>query len=264
MAGLTAKQNFMETSLDSLARKLNQDLVKIEKMGGEREDLQPIVEKMVAGVIVKLHEKLVESFPKASISYQNTTMFTPEEDADGSKFIIVPMGGLKHLNHGHDAAFIAMGFIDKNDVMQDAIVYNPFTDQRFFASNGGGAFSAESRLRISNRKESCDYVIYSNKKLADEKLFNKVADLAIEQVKTNQALRLTDASLLDLMLVLGGKKDAFVGTGLTMHEALIAKLFAKEAGAIITGFKAEDVTDKTTSIIVANSKLHAAVLAKLK
>lgn len=263
MAAITPKQNFMESCLDQLARRLNQDLVKMEKMTGEREDFQPVVEKMVANVIVGLHEKLIESFPKSAILFQNTTEYKPE-DFDGTKFIIIPMGGLKHINHCHDEAFIAMAFVDGKGVVQDAVVYNPFTDKRFYASNSDGAFSMESRLRVSNRKESCDYVVYANKKLADAKVFNKLADVVTEQFKTNQMITLTDASLLDLMLVLGGKKDVFIGTGLTMQEVLIAKLFAQESGATATGLKSEEIKENTSSIIVTNSKLHASVLAKLK
>lgn len=263
MAAITPKQNFMESCVDQLVRKLNQDLVKMEKMSGEREDFQPVVEKMLAGVIVKLHEKLIESFPKSGILFQNTTAYQPE-DFDGSNFVIIPLGGLKHVNHCHDEAFIAMAFMDGNGVMQDALVFNPFTDKKFFASRNNGAFSDSARLRVSNRKESCDYVIYANKKLADPKLFKKVIDIVVEQIESNQMVTLTDASLLDLMLVLGGKKDAFVATGLTMQEALIAKLFAQESGAIVTGFKSEEVTEKTTDIIVTNSKLHANILAKFK
>lgn len=263
MAGLTPKQNFMETCLDQLAKRLNQDLVKMEKMTGEREVFQPNVEKMVANVIVSLHETLIESFPKTAISYQNTTEFQPE-NFDGSKFAIIPLGGLKNLNHCHDEAFVAMGFIDGKGVMTDAMIYNPFTDKRFYASRNGGAFSTEARLRVSNRKESCDYVIYANNKTADAKDLEKVLKIAVEQVETHQALKMTDASLLDLMLVLSGKKDAFVATGLTAQEALIARLFSKESGAIATGFKCEEITEKTSSIIVTNSKLHINILAKLK
>lgn len=259
----TPKQNFMEACLDQLVRKLNQDLVKMEKMSGEREDFQPVVEKMVASTIVTLHEKLIEAFPNSAILFQNTTPFTPENH-DGSKFIIIPMGGLKHINHTHDEAFIAMAYVDANDKVQDAIVFNPFTDQKFFASNNNGAFSQNARLRTSNRKESCDFVVYANKKVADAKDFTKIVELITTEATNNQALRVTDASLLDLMLVVGGKKDAFIATGLTMQEVLIAKLFAQETGAIATGFKSEDIKEKTQSIVVTNSKLHAGILQRLK
>jgi len=263
MAGITPKQNFMEASLELLTRKLNQDLVKIEKMTGEREDFQPVVEKMVASIIVKLHERLIESFPNSAISFQNTTPYTPE-DHDGTQFIIIPLGGLKHINHSHDDAYIAMAFIDAKGITQDAFIFNPFTDDKFFASNSNGAFSQNVRLRTSMRKESCDFVVYSNKKLADEKDFNKVVELITTEATNNQALRVTDASLLDLMLVVGGKKDAFVATGLTSQEILIAKLFALESGAVATDFKSGELKENTSSIIVSNSKLHAKVLARLK
>lgn len=263
MASITAKQNFMEASLDKLARKLNQDLVKMEKMTGEKEDFQPLVERMVASIIVRLHENLTESFPNSAISFQNTTEYTPESH-DGSKFIVIPLGGLKHINHSHEDAFIAMAYVDYKGHVNDAIIYNPFTDDRFFASYNNGAFSQATRLRSSNRKASCDYVMYSNKKLADEKEFNKVAELICQEVMNNNALRVTDASLLDLMLVVGGKKDAFIATGLTPQEALIARLFAQESGSTATDFKSKELTESTTSIIVANSKLHAKVLQKLK
>jgi myo-inositol-1(or 4)-monophosphatase len=264
MAAITPKQNFMDSCVDTLVRRLNQDLVKMEKMNGEREDFQPVVEKMVGNIIVNLHEKLIEAFPRSEISYQNTTPFIPESH-DGTKFIIVPLGGLKHINHTHDEAFIAIAFIDYKGVLQDAMVFNPFKDQKFFASNNNGAFSQELRLRTSLRKESCDFVVYANKKLAEPKDFSKVVDLITTEATNNQALRTTDASLLDLMLVLGGKKDAFIGTGLTMQEVLIAKLFAQEAGAVATDFTSKEITEKTTSIVVTNSKLHATkVLPRLK
>jgi myo-inositol-1(or 4)-monophosphatase len=263
MSGITPKQNFMTTALEQFARKLNQDLLKMEKMTGEREDFQPVVEKMIASIIVKLHEKLSEAFPKSAVYFQNTTAFMPEIH-DGSRFIIIPLGGLKHINHTHDEAFIAMAYVDRNDVVQDAIVYNPFTEHKFYASNNNGAFSDSQRLRVSMRKESCDFVTYANKKIADTKDFAKIVKLATAAIEANEAYRSTDASLLDLMLVLAGKKDAFVGAGMTMQEVLIAKLFAQESGAVATDFKSKEIKEDTKAIVVTNSKLHATVLQKLK
>ncbi|MCP4355361.1 MAG: hypothetical protein GY793_06955 [Proteobacteria bacterium] len=263
MSSLTAKQTFMESCLNRLFGKLNQELTKLEKMNGEKETFQPIIERMISTSIVKIHEKIAISFPKSSIYFQDTTDFIPEEDADGSSFMVIPLGGLENLTHGYEEAFVAMAFVNAEGVVMDAVVYNPFTEESYYASKNNGAFSLHARLRVSKRKETCDIVSYTNKDLADKKDFKKVLDITIEELKANNPIKVSQASILDMILVASGKKDAFIAAGLSKQEVLITQLFAKESGAVVTDFKSQPVSENKTSIIMSNSKLHAKLLKKL-
>lgn len=262
MSALTAKQTFMENCLTRLFKRLNQELAKMEKMTGEKDSLEPVLERMIEQNIINIHEKITTSFPQASIFFENTTDFIPE-DSNGSKFLVIPMGGIKNMEHAFEEAFVAMAFVDSNDIIQDAVVFNPFTEESFFASNNNGAFSLHARLRASKRKESCDIVSYMDAEKADAKEFQTVLNITMSELKVNNPIRVSQASLLDMILVAAGKKDAFIATGLTKQESLITKLFAQESGAIATDFKSKEITENTKSIVMASSKLHATMLQRL-
>jgi len=139
MSSLTAKQTFMESCLNRLFGKLNQDLTKMEKMNGEKESFQPIIEKMISTSIVKIHEKVATSFPESAIYFQDTTDYIPE-NTDGSSFLVIPLGGLENLLHAHEEAFVAMAFVNANNEVTDAVVYNPFTEESYYASKIMGLF----------------------------------------------------------------------------------------------------------------------------
>lgn len=259
---ITPKQNFMEGLLVKLARKLNQELTRMEKISGENPDFAHIVDSLIKENIALMHEKISESFPKSAILFENTTDFIPQEH-DGTKFLITPLGGIRNLIHCNEDVFISIAFENENEKLEDAVVFNPFTDQKYYASNNDGAFSTNLRLRASNRKESCDYIIYTNTQLADKKDFDKTTQLAINELKNGNLPRITGAVALDLLQVLSGKKDALVACGITPQELAIAKLFAQESGAVITDFNAKPLTKKTSSIVVTNSKLHATIIKQL-
>ena len=260
---LTPKQNFMQACLDQLASRLNQDLTRLEKSTGERDNFLEIMEKIVGSSIVKIHSKIVEGFPNSSIDFQETEMYTPEEDADGSKFIVVTLGGGKNMSHAFEHVYMAMAFVDEKGQTTDALVYNPFSDEKFNVGYSNGAFSDISRIRIGNRKDTCDFAIYLNKETADEKEFNKSVALLNDEITQGNPVHMSNACLLDMILVAGGKKDAFIASGITSHELEIIKLFALEAGCTLTDFKSNKPSDKTSSIVMTNSKLHAKILNRL-
>src|SRR5690606_11970162 len=89
---------------------------------------------------------------------------TIEGDPDKPRFIVDPLDGTTNFLHGlpHFAISIAVedprGPQGKPEITQ-ALVYQPLTDESFWAEKGRGAWLNERRLRVSARRDLSESLI---------------------------------------------------------------------------------------------------------
>ena len=81
------------------------------------------------------------------------------EGADAThRWIIDPLDGTTNFLHGipHFAISVAL---EREGTLVAGIVYNPITDELFFAERGQGAYEPGRRLRVSGRNKLSEAVI---------------------------------------------------------------------------------------------------------
>ncbi len=68
------------------------------------------------------------------------------------RFIIDPLDGTTNFLHGIPHFAISIG-LERDGVLQSAVVFNPITDEMFTAERSSGAFLNDKRLRVAARRE---------------------------------------------------------------------------------------------------------------
>lgn len=189
------------------------------------------------------------------------------ESPDAPRFIIDPLDGTSNFLHGipHFAISIA---VEKDGVVQAGLVYQPLTDESFWAERGKGAWLQNARLRVSGRRDLADCLVATGipyRGHGDQAQFEAILGHVMPQVA---GIRRFGAASLDLAWVAAGRFDGFWEQGLSEWDVAAGILLVREAGGFVTDFHGGDRMIDRREIVagtdVTQAKLHRLVAEAIR
>ena len=142
-------------------------------------------------------------------------------------------------------------------------IYNPLTDELFFAEAGRGAFFNEQKIAV-NQVSSLDYgfgLAVRTHNTHKEEEFKRV--LARLNTDTSVWVHGFGTMLPACHLARGGVDFIITNCGYD-HDYLAAALICREAGAIVSDSDGNPWTRQRRDIIIANPNLHPKILELFK
>ena len=197
----------------------------------------------------------------------------PGEDGK-PRFIIDPLDGTSNFLHGipHFAISIAaqepkLDGSGWGDVTA-AIVYQPITDESFWAEKASGAWLQDKRLRVSARRHLDESLIatgipFSNRGSVPE--WTRIYQALAPQVA---GVRRFGSAALDLAWVAAGRYDGFWESALQPWDTAAGCLLVREAGGFVSDYRGRSQPICDAEVLAGNdtlhSKLHKIVAGTLK
>jgi len=183
-------------------------------------------------------------------------------------WIIDPLDGTTNFLHGIPHFAISIALMREAQLVA-AIVYQPITDELFYAEKGQGAFLSAAtipkmRLQVAKRTKLQDAVFACG--IPHGVRGGRAAFLAeIDTMLPHIAgLRRFGAAALDLAWVAAGRVDGFWERGLSAWDMAAGALLVSEAGGVVTDIDNGAAYLQTGTIIAANESLHHALRNQLQ
>ncbi|MBT8137479.1 MAG: inositol monophosphatase [Gammaproteobacteria bacterium] len=200
-------------------------------------------------------------------SYPDHAFLGEESGPSGeseSVWIIDPLDGTTNFLHGFPMYSVSIGFQHKGR-MEQAVIYNPISQELFTASRGRGAQLDGRKIRVSNRRGlqgaliGTGFPYRANKQFMREymRMFRAMAE------KT-AGIRRCGSAALDLAYVAAGRLDGFWELGLGPWDMAAGSLIIREAGGLVADLDGEDTFLDSGNIIAASPKVFTAILAELR
>jgi myo-inositol-1(or 4)-monophosphatase len=178
-------------------------------------------------------------------------------------WVIDPLDGTTNFLHSIPHFAISIGLV-KNGEPIAGVIYQPLTDEMFWAEKGAGAWVNDRRLRVSARRRLEDAVIttgipHHGRPEPDRFMgqLRKVMDLTA-------GIRRFGAASLDLAYVAAGRCDGFWEIGLKPWDIAAGMIIVREAGGYVSDFDGPHSPLQSGNLVAANDQLHMPLIALLR
>ncbi|MCX7941082.1 MAG: inositol monophosphatase family protein [Elusimicrobiota bacterium] len=202
---------------------------------------------------------ILKKFPADKIICEETCPTIDKLQNNIRYWVIDPLDGTVNFTHKLPIFCISIGIIENNEIIE-GIVYNPATEDLYYAKKGCGAFKNNKKILVSKIKNLYNsllvtgfpYYTHKNPKRVF-KLFNKFATTA-------QAVRRLGSAALDLCMVAEGIFEGFWEENLQIWDVAAGSLIVKEAGGKVTDYYGKENYLFGKTIVASNGKVHKQML----
>jgi myo-inositol-1(or 4)-monophosphatase len=182
-------------------------------------------------------------------------------DPSKPRFIVDPLDGTSNFLHGipHFAISIAVEepLANGKREITSGLIYQPLTDESFWAEKGRGAWLQDARLRVSSRRDLSEALIATGIPFLGHGDFAQWSRIFGAIAPEVAGIRRLGAAALDLAWVAAGRFDGFWESSLQPWDVAAGMLLIKEAGGFVTDFRGGDRPIERSEFLAANDGLHS-------
>lgn len=233
---------------------------------GEVEQLQ--VSKKGPGDFVSMADKraeqtIVEELQNARPGWGLLVEERGEIEGDPAKprWIVDPLDGTTNFLHGIPHFAISVAVEEKKPdgrgEITQGLVYQPLTDESFWAEKGRGAWLHDRRLRVSARRHLDEAVIGTgipHLGRSDAARWTRIYGALSSEVA---GIRRLGAASLDFAWLAAGRFDGFWEDDLDLWDTAAGMLLVREAGGFVSDYRGQDRMTERREYLAANGELHS-------
>ncbi|EGD58648.1 inositol-1(or 4)-monophosphatase [Novosphingobium nitrogenifigens DSM 19370] len=261
MAAITGLVRVMERAARKAGTRLRRDFGEVEHLQVSRKGPSDFVSKADRNAERTIYEELRLARPDWGFLMEESG--TIEGDPNKPRWIIDPLDGTTNFLHGipHFAISIAVQepALDGSgwgDVIA-GLVYQPITDESFWAEKTRGAWLQDRRLRVSARRHLEDALIGTGIPFAGHGDGTEWIRIYQDLGPRVAGIRRNGAAALDLAWVAAGRFDGFWETDLQLWDSAAGCLLVREAGGFVSDFRGRSLPICAESVVAGNDALHS-------
>ncbi len=220
--------------------------------------LADFVTKVDMGVQEFLRPRLAELYPQ--VQFMSEEKDNSDIDFGGRVWVLDPIDGTTNLIHDYKMSAVSIGMVD-NGVPVMGVVYNPFTDELFYARKGSGAFLNGEPVKVTGADTLAKSLISVGTSPYRKELADKNFEIIKKLFIASEDIRRCGSAALDLCYAACGRIDAFFERNLKPWDYSAGIIILREAGGMVTDMEGNEPSYQIPSDIVAtNGKIHEKIM----
>ncbi len=172
---------------------------------------------------------------------------------------IDPLDGTNNFITGSPYFVVSIGLAYQNKIIL-GVVYNPISDELFYAEKGKGAFLKDERISVSGREEIAGSLIALAYAAEEDKIRQGITLLETFVLQCRRVV-INFAPALDLCNIARGRLDGLIDNGSTPEDHAAASLILAEAGGTLRNFDQPGWDVNRTGILASNGRLQDQMLS---
>ncbi len=174
---------------------------------------------------------------------------------------IDPLDGTNNFITGSPYFVVSIGLAYQDEIIL-GVVYNPISDELFYAEKGKGAFLNGGKISVSGRKDISGSLLALAYAPEEDEIRQGIAILEKLVLKCRRVV-INFAPALDLCNIARGRIDGLMDNGSTPEDHAAASLILTEAGGKLRNLDQPGWDVNRTGIIASNGLLHDQMLNQL-
>ena len=251
------------TIMDRAARKaaprLRRDFNEVQQLQVSRKGPADFVSMADKRAEEAIYEELKRARPDWALLMEESGEIAG--DPSKPRWIVDPLDGTSNFLHGipHFSISIAVEEPMPNGKREitSGLVYQPLTDESFWAEKGRGAWLMDRRLRVSARRDLPDALVATGIPFlghGDSAQWTRIFGAVAPEVA---GIRRFGSAALDLAWVAAGRFDGFWESDLQPWDVAAGIVLVREAGGFVTDFRGGDRAMERNEYLAANDGLHS-------
>jgi myo-inositol-1(or 4)-monophosphatase len=271
MAAISGLIRVMEKAARKAGGRLRRDFGEVEHLQVSRKGPSDFVSKADQAAERTLWDELRLARPDWGFVLEEGG--TIEGDPSKPRWIIDPLDGTSNFLHAipHFAISIAVQEPKPEGGWGEVtagLVYQPISDETFWAEKTRGAWLQDARLRVSGRRTLGEALVATGTPYqghGDLPQWSRIMESIGPQVA---GVRRFGSAALDLAWVAAGRFDGFWESDLSPWDTAAGCLLVREAGGFVTDFRGRSLPICDAQVLAGNdplhSRLHKLVAAAIK
>ena len=261
MSVISGLMRVMEKAARKAGQRLRRDFGEVEHLQVSRKGPADFVSKADQRAERTLYDELLAARPDWGFVLEEGG--TIEGDPNKPRWIIDPLDGTSNFLHGIPHFAISTAVQEPRldgkgwGEVTAGLVYQPVTDESFWAEKTRGAWLHDRRLRVSGRRHLDESLIATGIPFAgrgSSAEWQKIYAALGPQVA---GIRRFGAASLDLAWVAAGRYEGFWESGLSPWDTAAGCLLVREAGGFVTDWRGVSQPICDAQVLAGNDALHS-------
>lgn len=261
--------NVMERAARKAGRGLTRDFGEVEQLQVSPKGPHDFVAAANAKTSKILREELARARPDFGLLAKDAAETAAPDGLH--RWIVDPLDGAENFLHGIPRFCISIA-VERNTVSAGrtrretiaGLVYNPLTDETYWAEKAQGAFLNDRRLRVSGRRKLDESLIGIGCPVIHGAQGKMIFTSAERLLNRAGGLRLLGSPALDLAYVASGRLDGCWHEALDPWNLAAGVILVRESGGFVSGRDGGSGMMESGSVVAANDHLHDALLGILE
>lgn len=253
--------NVMDRAARRAGRVLARDFGEVQQLQVSRKGSGDFVAAATRKASETLRYELSKARPK--FGYYGEPAPLDEQPGPSHRWVVSTLDGAVNYLHGQPHFAISIAHLE-NDNLVDSIVYDPLSEELFWAVRNTGAYLNDTRLRVSARQHLNDCVVATGMPVVAQGDHPRYLATLAAVMADAGGIRHFGAPALDLAYLAAGRFDGYWHFGLPPQDIAAGILMVREAGGFITDIEGRDTMMTAGDVVAANGELHERLLGCLR
>ncbi|MEK7818227.1 MAG: inositol monophosphatase family protein [Bacteroidota bacterium] len=229
----------------------------IEKKFGQETNLVTEVDKLCEKKIISI---IRDTYPSHDILTEESGAL---KKISPYRWIIDPIDGTTNFAHGLPLFCVSIGIEFEKEIIA-GVIFNPMTDELFYAERGKGAFLNSKQIFVSKTKKLIDSLVVTGFPYNIKENPGRVIEHFVNFLPRARGVRRLGSAAIDFAYVAAGRFDGYWEVFLNPWDKSAGILLVEEAGGKVTNFKNERANSFQQSSLATNGLVHDEMIKVLK
>jgi len=261
MAMISGLVRVMEKAARKAGGKLRRDFGEVEHLQVSRKGPSDFVSKADQASERIIWDELRAARPDWGFLFEEAGEIEGEEGKP--RFVVDPLDGTSNFLHGIPHFAISIAAQERKldgsgwGEVTAGVVYQPMTDETFWAEKSRGSWLQDKRLRVSGRRDMSEALIATGTPYQGHGNFAEWTKIFHKVGMQVAGVRRFGSAALDLAWVAAGRYDGFWESELSPWDTAAGCLLVREAGGFVTDYRGRSQAICADQVIAGNDPLHS-------
>ena len=201
-----------------------------------------------------------EAYPDHSFLAEESGL---QEYDKSYQWIIDPLDGTTNYIHQIPVFAVSIGLKYQDELIL-GVIYNPVSDEMFWAEKGQGAFLNDNPIQVTDKGDMSQCLIATGFPFKAKHLLPSYLQTFAGIFKACRGSRRLGAAAIDLAYVAAGRFDGFWEIGLSPWDVAAGTVIVREAGGKVSDFWDKPYFLHNNYIIASNGRIHKNLLEEVQ